>query len=76
LDSEPRTAFDLDYGLASVRGCYEGWVTYLKVYGRGHLSGCLGWHHSGQWRDSAALAYIGQVQKWVDEQPWTHVRAP
>ena len=41
------TAFSLDYTLASLRGCYEGWE-YFGSKSRGDLMGCLGAWYSGE----------------------------
>jgi autotransporter family porin len=82
-DSQQYTAFNVDYSLAVLRGCFEGWVTYLTEttrgasagdngYAAGDLSGCVGWHYSGEWQDDQALAYIQRVKKLLDEKPWTH----
>ena len=74
-DSYPRaaesTAFNVDYALAAVRGCYEGWVTYLEPnYSSGDMWGCVGWHFSGEWRDEAATGYVGRVQAALAAAPW------
>lgn len=69
--SRSSTAFNVDYYGARMRSCYEGWVTYLGgEYRPGDLWGCLGWHKSGMWKDSAALDYIARVQNYVAERPW------
>jgi autotransporter family porin len=70
--SRDHTAFNVDYALAVVRACYEGYVTYLepKGYEPGDLWGCLGWHYSGEWRDPQALGYIERVQKRLSERGW------
>lgn len=66
------TAFNVDYGLAAIRGCYEGWVVYLQHgYQAGDLWGCLGWHFSGEWRDPLALGYIERVREHLRAKPWT-----
>ena len=73
-DSQQDTAFNVDYSLAVLRGCFEGWVTYLhNGYGAGDLWGCVGWHYSGEWKDSAALGYIGRVRHHLDERSWTRL---
>ncbi len=65
------TAFNLDYALAVLRACYEGWVTYLEGdYRPGDLWGCVGWHYSGEWKDPDALGYIGRVQDHLSAKPW------
>ena len=74
-NSQQHTAFNVDYGLAYIRGCFEGWVSYLREdgYRPGDLAGCLGWHYSGEWRDGESLEYIQRVQRRLDEQPWTRL---
>jgi hypothetical protein len=70
--SQQHTAFNIDYALAVVRGCFEGWVTYLhNGYTAGDLWGCVGWHFSGEWKDGPALAYVQRVQRQLDDQFWT-----
>ncbi len=65
------TAFNVDYGLAAVRGCFEGWVTYLRPdYRAGDLWGCLGWHFSGEWHDPGAQGYIKRVKDHLRAKPW------
>jgi autotransporter family porin len=61
--------------LAYLRGCFEGRVTYLVEdgYTAGDLSGCLGWHFSGEWKDDNSLAYIGRVQRQLDERNWARL---
>jgi hypothetical protein len=71
-DSQRDTAFNVDYSLAVLRGCMEGWVTYLgNGYTAGDLWGCVGWHYSGEWKDGLALKYVQTVQHWLAERPWT-----
>jgi hypothetical protein len=72
-NSQQHTAFNVDYSLAVLRGCFEGWVTYLdNGYTAGDLWGCVGWHFSGEWKNDVALAYVQSVQRQLDDQPWTH----
>jgi hypothetical protein len=69
--SQRDTAFNVDYALGVIRGCYEGWITYLhNGYRAGDLWGCLGWHYSGEWRDAEALGYIARVRSALTAQPW------
>jgi hypothetical protein len=71
-DSEHSTSFNVDYALAVLRGCYEGWVTYLPSnYRAGDLWGCVGWHYSGQWKDPAALEYVADVRSALADRVWT-----
>ncbi len=70
--SQLHTAFNVDYSLAVLRGCYEGWVTYLgNGYGPGDLWGCVGWHYSGDWKNDVALDYVRGVERHLEEKPWT-----
>lgn len=65
------TAFNVDYTLGVLRACYEGWVTYLEGdYRPGDLWGCVGWHYSGEWKDSHALAYVEKVERHLAAKPW------
>jgi autotransporter family porin len=65
------TAFNVDYSLAVLRGCFEGWVSYLRDdYSPGDLSGCVGWHYSGKWQDEGAREYAHRVQRWLNKRPW------
>ena len=69
--SKNDTAFSLDYTLAWLRGCYEGWE-YFGKKARGDLWGCLGGWYSGSWRDSGALDYINRVQHNYNTKQWRH----
>jgi autotransporter family porin len=72
-DSQLHTAFNVDYSLAVLRGCFEGWVTYLdNGYSASDLWGCVGWHYSGQWKDDLALGYVQAVKHELEERPWTN----
>ena len=65
------TAFNVDYSLAVLRACYEGWVIYLEGdYRPGDLWGCVGWHYSGEWKDPDAFGYIRRVQDHLTAKPW------
>lgn len=72
--SQTSTSFNVDYGLAVIRACYEGKVLYLHGpdYAPGDLWGCLGWHYSGSWGDHEAQGYIGRVKTALRDQPWRH----
>lgn len=71
------TAAAADYWSASIRGCYEGWKTWLKstgthTYRAGDLWGCIGSWYSGDWHSTAANEYIFRVRSaeknliWLD----------
>ena len=69
------TAAAADYWGASIRGCYEGWKTWLKntgthTYRAGDLWGCIGSWFSGQWHSPASNAYIAKVQSAERSRTW------
>jgi hypothetical protein len=71
-NSQLYTAFNVDYSLAVLRACFEGWVTYLgNGYSAGDLWGCVGWHYSGEWKDGQELAYVRSVQLELGRKSWT-----
>ena len=67
-----------------LRGCYEGWVWWLRehgnrsrgVYRAGDMWGCVGAWYSGNWHDGSASyrhssqGYIRLAQYWEQRQPW------
>jgi hypothetical protein len=67
-----------------LRGCYEGWVWWLRdhgnrshgVYQAGDIWGCVGAWYSGNWLDGSATTpqtgehYIAQVHYWMQRRPW------
>jgi len=69
-----------------LRGCYEGWVWWLRDHGnRSHgayrasdIWGCVGAWYSGNWRDGTATEretaenYIYRAQRWEARRPWLH----
>ncbi|GAA4864562.1 hypothetical protein [Actinomycetospora straminea] len=72
--SAESTAFNVDYGLAVIRGCYEGRVLYLRPpYQAGDLWGCLGWHYSGEWMTPLAQRYMTEVSRNLHDKPWTEL---
>jgi len=72
--SQQHTAFNVDYSLAVLRGCFEGWVTYLENgYTPGDLWGCVGWHYSGEWKNNLAMGYVQRVQRHLNGQTWTRL---
>ena len=72
------TAAATDVLGAWLRGCYEGWVWWLRDYGNrshgiyhaGDLWGCVGAWASGNWYDSGAEDYISNVRHWDTVRPW------
>ena len=67
-----------------LRGCYEGWVWWLRdhgnrsqgVYHAGDIWGCVGAWYSGNWHDGTASTpntgeeYIHRSQYWLQYKPW------
>jgi hypothetical protein len=69
------TAFAVDYLGSQLRGCYEGWQSWLKntgtgTYAAGDLWGCVGSWYSGDWHSSAADGYISRVQGELTNLTW------
>lgn len=77
------TAANLDVLGGWLRGCYEGWVWWLKDHGNasrgqyssGDLWGCVGAWYSGDWHDGAAWRpggedYIQRAKQWYATKPW------
>ena len=77
------TAANLDVLGGWLRGCYEGWVWWLRDHGnasRGHyrsgdLWGCVGVWYSGDWHDGAVGQpggedYIRRALHWYATKPW------
>jgi hypothetical protein len=69
------TAAAADYWGAYMRGCYEGWESWLKntgtgTYAPGDIWGCIGSWYSGAWHDSAAETYISHVQAEENNHTW------
>ncbi len=69
------TAAAADYWGAHLRGCYEGWETWLNgsgtgTYAAGDLDGCLGSWYSGDWHSSAANGYISRVLTQENDHTW------
>jgi hypothetical protein len=70
-----------------LRGCYEGWVWWLRehgnrsrgVYHAGDLWGCVGAWYSGNWHDGPVRGpggenYIRRTQYWFKQRPWLRPR--
>lgn len=69
------TAAAADYWGAYIRGCYEGWMYWLKntgsrTYTSGQLWGCVGSWYSGAWHDPGANTYISQVENEELDRTW------
>jgi hypothetical protein len=69
--SETSTAYDLDFYGAVIRGCYEGWDTWLGgTYQAGDMWGCIGRWYAGEWYSAGANSYITAVQSYYNSKPW------
>lgn len=75
--SRDSTAFTVDYLGAVLRGCYEGWESWLAGsssasprYAAGDLTGCLGRWYAGAWRTAEALDYAQSVEQHRVDRPW------
>jgi hypothetical protein len=69
-----------------LRGCYEGWVWWLRdhgnrshgVYHAGDIWGCAGAWYSGNWHNGTSATprtaqyYIHRAQYWEQHLPWLH----
>jgi hypothetical protein len=69
------TAFAVDYLASQLRGCYEGWESWLgqtgtRRYGAGDLWGCVGAWYAGEWHSAAADGYLEAVRQSMDSRPW------
>ncbi|MEO5710589.1 MAG: hypothetical protein ABIQ59_12290 [Nocardioidaceae bacterium] len=68
------TAFALDYLGAFLRGCQEGWVSWLKNNGSAYKAGmiwdCVAVWYAGKWRTPAAEKYESLVRGALRDRPW------
>jgi hypothetical protein len=67
------TAFAVDYLGSFLRGCLEGWVTWLHNtgdYRAGQVWGCVGAWFAGAWRSPAASEYTSKVRATTHDRPW------
>jgi hypothetical protein len=69
------TAFAVDYLGGELRGCHEGWESWLRQpgtggYAAGDLWGCVGTWYAGAWHTSAADSYSGRVRRLMRSRPW------
>jgi hypothetical protein len=67
--SRDSTAFAVDYLGSYLRGCFEGWVTWLDPRG-GDLWGCVGSWYSGDWHSADADRYIRRVKNEMSNHTW------
>jgi hypothetical protein len=71
------TAFAIDYLASMLRGCYEGWMTWLRntgPYHAGNLRGCVGAWYGGAWLSKEARAYTHRVWHVERARPWLRPR--
>ncbi len=71
--SRDSTAFALDYAAAHLRGCMEGWITWLNNrngFQRGDLWGCVGVWYAGDWKIPSALQYSDRVKDLMADRLW------
>jgi hypothetical protein len=64
------TAFSVDYLGAVLRGCYEGWESWLDGGTGGDIWGCVGGWYAGDWRSGAAERYISAVKGAIADYAW------
>jgi len=64
------TAYALDYLGAFLRGCQEGWVTWLHVSAGARVWGCVGAWYAGDWQSPAARHYESLVRSAMADHPW------
>jgi hypothetical protein len=79
--SRDSTAFALDYFAAFLRGCHEGWLTWLGETGEGSyrpgdLWGCVGTWYAGAWKVPVAEEYAARVREVLDRRVWLDPRWP
>jgi hypothetical protein len=64
----------VDYMASQLRGCYEGWESWLgdtsSTYAAGDIWGCVGNWYSGEWHSAAAEGYISNVQQELANLTW------
>jgi hypothetical protein len=69
--SEKSTAYSVDLYAAVLRGCYEGWDTWLGAgYHAGDIWGCVGRWFSGAWYSALANDYINLVKAQYASKVW------
>ena len=70
------TAYNVDYGYAVWRSCFEGemgWLNTLEhsgTYAAGDQLGCMGVWFSGRWKTAAANDYMSKVQTNFNTKVW------
>lgn len=71
--SRDSTAFALDYAAAHLRGCMEGWITWLsnrEGFRRGDVWGCVGVWFGGDWKTPPSRQYSARVKALMDDRFW------
>lgn len=67
------TAFALDYLAGHLRGCYNGWQSWLAhtgPYAAGDIWGCVGAWYSGAWYGTPSQWYLSRVTTLLAEAVW------
>lgn len=77
------TAATVDVLGGWLRGCYEGWVWWLRDHGNrsrgtyraGDIWGCVGAWYSGNWHDGpvngpGGESYLVRARYWYNSRPW------
>jgi hypothetical protein len=70
------TAFAVDYVASYLRGCFEGWISWLANtglvgdYTAGDLWGCVGSWYAGDWKSPEANGYATRVHDELVNTPW------
>ncbi len=67
--SRNSTAFAVDYLGSYLRGCDEGWITWLHPH-PGDIWGCVGSWYSGDWHSAAANRYADRVRNMIRRHTW------
>jgi hypothetical protein len=68
---ETSTAYSLDLYAGAIRGCLEGFDTWLgPTYRGGDIWGCLGRWFSGAWYSPPAMTYIDRVKRQLAAKAW------
>jgi hypothetical protein len=68
--SRDSTAFAVDYLASQLRGCYEGWESWLDDGTAGDIWGCVGAWYSGDWHSTAGEEYVSLVQNELTNLTW------
>lgn len=73
------TAFSLEFAVAVMRTCYEGWTDYAYAhipshsyprYSAGDIWGCVGFWYSGWWYSTDSFPYIHSVKDHLKNRDW------